>query len=92
MVDDIALNLQIVCSVHSESDPQVVVEAAVFDIARLDVGDGDVHKAEGVAGVIGRGIAFLSSAVKLNISDPGKSYNWTSFKFIRKKTIFINYM
>lgn len=85
MVDDIALYLQIVGSVHTESDPQVVVEAAVFDIAWLDIGDRDVHKAEGVAGVIGRCVAFLSTAVKLNIRDPGKSYNWISFKFIRKK-------
>lgn len=75
VVDDIALYLQIVGSVHAKSNSQVMVEAAVFDIARLDMGDGDVHKAEGVAGVISRGVAFLSTPVKLNIGDPGKSYN-----------------
>lgn len=75
VVDDIALYLQIVGSVHAKSNSQVMVEAAVFDIPRLDMGDGDVHKAEGVAGVISRGVAFLSTPVKLNIGDPGKSYN-----------------
>lgn len=52
-----------------------MVEVVVFDIVRFDMGDGDVYKVEGVAGVISRGVVFLFISVKFNIGDFGKFYN-----------------
>lgn len=73
MVNNIVSNFQVIGAINSNSNAEIVVETAVFNIARLDVRDRNVYETESMARIIGGSESLLSTTIKLHIGDSGKT-------------------